>query len=357
MMGSAAGAADDEARRTDWIAAMRTGDFERAWAITDGDVLAFSRSGRSKHEGPRHLQHIWCGEPLGGRRVLVRCYHGLGDTIQFARFLAPLRAIASEVVVWCQPELLRLVSAVDGVDRALPLHDGLPDVDFEVDIEIMEIPHALRATRDLVEISRPYLQAERDSGLTGLIGNSALSVGLVWDVGNWDHRRRAVSPHLLRRLASSQLRLYSLQREPGPGAVAEIGAVDISTPDVCVLAARLQVLDVVICPDTMVAHLSAALGRETWVMLHADCDWRWPASGSTTFWYPSVRLFHQRRAGDWFDVVEEIRLALRYRREAPIWPVTAVPSHCDVESSRTPASATGRSGGCLHSEPGSRRPR
>src|SRR5690349_12744662 len=108
----------------DWIKAMRAGDFALAWDISDRDLAEVQRMGRSKDEGPRHLQRLWRGEPLQGRRVLVCCYHGLGDTIQFARFLSPLRAIASEVILWCQPELLSLMAAVEGVDRIVPLHDG-----------------------------------------------------------------------------------------------------------------------------------------------------------------------------------------------------------------------------------------
>src|SRR5215218_6004573 len=74
----------------DWVSAMRAGDFERAWSIMDRDVSAFRQPGGDKHNGPRHQQRIWRGEELRSRRVLVRCYHGLGDTIQFARFLPPL---------------------------------------------------------------------------------------------------------------------------------------------------------------------------------------------------------------------------------------------------------------------------
>lgn len=292
----------------DWIAAMRCGRFERAWAIADADLEAVRRLGGDKHAGPRHLQRIWRGEPLAGRRILVRCYHGLGDTIQFARFLRPLRAIAREVTVWCQPELVPLIQ---GVDRVLPLHDGNPATEFDVDIEIMEIPHAIRATRDRFAMRRPYITA-RSGGFSGLADRSQLSVGLVWSGGTWD-KRRAIPPRFLKQLDIADVRLYSLQRGAASSAAAEIGATDISTPDIEDLAARLMTLDLCICPDTMVAHLSAALGRETWILLHADCDWRWPVSGCRTFWYPSARLFRQHRPGEWSAVLESVRTALLKR--------------------------------------------
>lgn len=295
----------------DWIAAIRSGDFERAWKITDHDLNAICRSGIAKHEGPRHLQRIWRGEPLHGRRVLVRCYHGLGDTIQFARFLSSLAKLTREITVWCQPPLLPLIARIEGVDRVLPLHDSAPEVDFDVDIEIMEIPHAIRATRDQVEMRRPYLQTRRRCRP---VETNRLSVGLVWDVGDWD-RRRVVPAELLKQMNMSSVRLFSLQQGPASEVAAKIGASDISTPDIGVLAERLLGLDLCICPDTMVGHLSAALGRETWVMLHAECDWRWPTCGSATFWYPTMRLFHQRVAGDWRDVVADIHSALSDKAE------------------------------------------
>src|SRR4051812_14557401 len=98
--------AGEEVADSAWTAAMRAGDFERAWTINALDLAGRVAANLPKHEGPRHLQHIWRGEPLEGARVLVRCYHGLGDTIQFIRFAAPLRCVAREVVVWAQPELL-----------------------------------------------------------------------------------------------------------------------------------------------------------------------------------------------------------------------------------------------------------
>src|SRR5581483_3672478 len=97
------------------------------------------------------------------------------------------------------------------------------------------------------------------------------------------------------------------------------GAVDISTPSIPSLAERLMMLDLCICPDTMVAHLSAALGRETWIMLHADCDWRWPLSGNETIWYPTARLFRQSVAGDWRSVVSQIEAALSEKIKHGMW--------------------------------------
>src|SRR3954453_816887 len=134
---------------------MRAGEFERAWAINDRDLAMLAYP--PKHTGPRHLQRIWRGEELAGKHVLVRCYHGLGDTIQFLRFMPALRRVARTVTLFCQPSLLSIVARAEGVDRVLPLHDGSPETCFDVDIEIMEIPHALRVDRSAVAMDRPYV--------------------------------------------------------------------------------------------------------------------------------------------------------------------------------------------------------
>lgn len=293
----------------EWIDAMRAGDFERAWAINDRDLAMLAHP--PKHTGPRHLQRIWRGEDLTNKHVLVRCYHGLGDTIQFLRFMRPLRDLARSVTVWCQGELLPLVERTVGVDRAVALHDGTPDVDFELDIEIMEVPHAIRARREYVEMRAPYLALPPNT-VPKLSQCGSLAVGLVWEVGNWD-KRRTVPAALLRHLTGRGVTLYSLQRGADTNGLAEIGAHDVSTPDIVALAQVIRQLDLVVCVDTMVAHLAGALGYEAWVLLHADCDWRWPSAGAHSFWYPSLRLFHQQTPGDWQDVIAEVRDALLIR--------------------------------------------
>jgi hypothetical protein len=292
-----------------WIEAMRTGDFARAWAISDRDLVRIAHL--PKHAGPRHLQRIWRGEELKGRHVLVRCYHGLGDTIQFLRFMRPLGEIARSVTVWAQPELLPLVAGAVGVDRTMALHDGMPEVDYEVDIEIMEVPHAIKVRRDQVEMRAPYVRLP-GAVVPPLPTGRDLAVGLVWRVGAWD-KRREIPAALLRDLAVPGIALHSLQCAASAEELAGIGARDVSTPDIVALGHRLRQLDLLVCVDTMVAHLAGALGCEAWVLLHADCDWRWPRVGQRSLWYPSLRLFHQKAPGDWSGVIAEVRAALGAR--------------------------------------------
>ena len=297
-----------------WAEALRRNDFQSAWRLSDASLAEHRFSGVAKHAGERHLQRIWRGEDLKNRSVLVRCYHGLGDTIQFIRFAKPLREIAREVIVWSQPELLSLVRQVDGVDRVLPLHEGTPDASFDVDIEVMELAHALRVTPPLVTSRVPYLpRAARKKPRS-----SKLSIGIVWEAGNWNPNRSVPARMFARLLEQPDVRLLSFQQGRARTLAATIPAEDIAVADIEMLAARIMQLDLVITVDTMVAHLAGALGAPVWTMLHRDCDWRWPQTGRDTIWYPTMRLFHQKTAGDWTGVMEEIIEELKlFRRPLP----------------------------------------
>jgi hypothetical protein len=292
-----------------WFAAMRVGDFERAWEISDEVLRRRRATGATCWHWPRHLQFVWSGVPLAGKRVLVRCYHGLGDTIQFIRFAARLREAAREVLVWAQPSLLSLVATADGVDRVLPLHDGTPEAEYDADIEIMELPHALRIAFGSLPGPLPYLRLPaipRDPMPHG----DGLRVGLVWEAGGWDPRRSLPTAVVSQLAGVRGVRLFSLQRGPAREQAAALGATDISTESASEAAARMSQLDLIISVDTMAAHLAGALGLPVWTLLQAECDWRWMDRAEDTPWYPTMRLFRQPWPGDWDWVMDQVLAAL-----------------------------------------------
>lgn len=284
-----------------WTSAMRRRDFMTAWTISDEVLRRRVESDQGCGEWPRHLQYVWRGGALRDKRVLVRCYHGLGDTIQFIRFAAPLRNLARHTVFWVQPELLALARTARGVDRAIPLHEGAPDVAYDLDIEIMELPHALRITPEMLADSVPYVFAGNAA-----VVSSGRRVGLVWRAGEWNPRRSIPIELLMRVREVAGLDLLSLQLDAAPAELAALGAIDWRSADVYRLATRVMTLDLVITVDTMSAHLAGALGRPVWTLLTADCDWRWMEGRSDSPWYPSMRLFRQRKAGHWQKVVDDV---------------------------------------------------
>ncbi len=281
----------------EWTNAMRRGDFESAWRVSDRVIARRSRDTASESL-PRHLQRVWMGEPLEARRVLVRCYHGLGDTLQFARFVPRLTGLARETIVWAQPWLIPLLATIDGIGRLLPLHDGDPGVEFDVDVEIMELAHVFRISKDTVGDSVPYLRVPPAPRLS-----DRFSIGIVAQAGGWDHRR-SIDPSLL-HFPSRDVALFNLQRdEPLPGMP------DASTDDALELAARLQSLDLVVSVDTMMAHLAGALAVPVWLLLPADADWRWMTDRRDSPWYPTMRLFRQPSPGAWGPVMPRLQAAL-----------------------------------------------
>jgi hypothetical protein len=282
-----------------WMWHMRSGDFARAWAISD--AVLRSRGGVPCSHLPRHEQALWDGTPVDGRRVLVRCYHGLGDTIQFARYLPRLRERAAHVILWAQPSLMPLLRTVDPGVEILPLHDGDPGVAYDVDIEIMELGHVFRSTLATLQRDVPYIHVEPAT----LARASAPRVGLVWRAGDWAEHR-SVPFNGLEPLVALPVDWYVLQGHPGLAErPAGFGRV-AGERDLVELAKVMRGLDLVITVDSMAAHLAGALAVPVWTLLHAACDWRWMVDRDDSPWYPTMRLFRQQQEGAWEGVVARV---------------------------------------------------
>lgn len=282
---------------------MRRGEWDAAWRISDR-VLA-ERGGTPCWHLPRHEQWVWDGSPLDGRRVLIRCYHGLGDTLQFIRFAPLVRAVASHVTVWAQPALLPLLGTAAGVDRLLPLHDGTPEAEYDVDVEVMELAHLFRSTPRTLPAAVPYLHADPAPLPHPVDG---IAVGVVWQSGGWNPRRD-LPPSLLAALADLPgVTLHSLQAgEARDGLPA---SVRVLAGDVTQTARWMRAMDLVVSVDTMAAHLAGALGIPVWTLLPHAADWRWMEGRDDSPWYPTMRLFRQRRPGDWEGVVARVAAEL-----------------------------------------------
>jgi len=287
-----------------WIEAMRSGDFAAAWKISDR--LLLTRGAEDQFQLPRWRQSIWDGSDVAGKRVLVRCYHGLGDTIHFIRYAALLKKIAAEVIVWVQPSLIPVLGGVAGIDRMLPLHDGSPDVEYDVDIELSELPHLFRTTLENIPAEVPYVFVDP----AVLASDGRMRVGLTWRSGDWDERRSIPFSQVQRLSQVSGVEWHILQREPlaagWDGNFGVISGGDNPLDDARVMRA----LDLVISVDTMTAHLAGALGVNTWTLLPTDADWRWMRERSDSPWYPTMRLFRQPAPGRWDLVIDELNIKL-----------------------------------------------
>ena len=285
---------------TEWVQAMRRGDFAAAWNISDAQLR--TRGTQDQQKLPRHFQNVWDGSSVLGQRVLVRCYHGLGDTIQFIRYAQLLKAVAAAVIVWVQPSLIPLLRTVKGVDQLLPLHQGVPDVDYDVDVELGELPHVFRTTITSIPAEVPYIFVEP----AVLRGDGRFRVGLIWESGDWNTHRSVPFSEIQRLGQLRGIDWHILQRDPWragwDGKLGSIAGGDNPLDDARVMRA----LDLVITVDTMTAHLAGAVGQKVWSLLPFEADWRWMLDRDDSPWYPTMRLFRQKEEGRWDTVIDHV---------------------------------------------------
>lgn len=296
------------------------GRLEEGWREYEWRWRAFSGKERVLPGRP------WNGEDARGLTILLHHEQGLGDSIQFIRFAAPLRAQGARVLAECPTSLRRLLDSAPGVDGWIAAGEPAPPCDRHV--SLMSLPGLLGVTRpDRIPAPVPYLRAEparvaawRQRLDPGPDGRPGLRVGLVWRGSNADLRSlplAALEP--LGRLPG--LRLIGLQKaaEPPhpfdrvpPGlAVEQPGPGFDAGPDGFLdTAAVMMSLDLVLTIDTAAAHLAGALGVPAWVMLPFVPDWRWLLEREDTPWYPTLRLFRQPAPGDWASVVARVADAL-----------------------------------------------
>ncbi len=271
---------------------MLCGDHEAAWAISDQVLAARDPSTRDQPGVPYHRRWVWDGRPFDERHVLVRCYHGLGDTLQFARFLPLLRRRAASLTVELQPELMDVLARLTGPDRWIAFRTAAPAARSECDLEIMELSHALRL--------RPETVPPPDLGFGA---PPAGGIGLCWQAGGWDPARSAPFADLAAVFRGQEV--FTLHPSPPPPGLSWLNQAGCPTA-ISGTADLIAGLDLVVTVDTMVAHLAGTLNRPTALLLKHDADWRWMRDRADSPWYPSMRLYRQAAPGDWASALASL---------------------------------------------------
>lgn len=279
---------------------------------------------RSQCEGlPKHnfRQPLWDGSPLNGERILLYTEQGLGDAIQFVRFVPEVAARGGQVLLVCQDELKPLLTTIAGAHEVCGRKDPLPK--FDLYAPLLSLPRIFKLRTATMQANVPYLSAEparvrqwRDRLESDGAG---FRVGLVW-AGSPGHRRDQSRSCALKDYAPlatvEHVRLYSLQK----GAAAEqvkssghgLGIIDHTAHlhHMADTAAFIANLDLVITVDTSVCHVAGALGKPVWTLIASVPHWGWGLQGQTTAWYPTMRLIRQTARGDWSSVMEQVKQAL-----------------------------------------------
>ena len=322
-----AGHALRECAAARWQCWMLLGDFERAWRESDS----------IESSDYRDANRFWDGRPWSGRRLMLRCLHGLGDTIQFIRYAPLLKQTCRSLTVQTHPELVTLLECVPAIDHVCTWGAGYFEnhSDWDTQMEVTELPRAFRTTLKTIPATAPYIHLSRERihwGATCLSWSDTLRVGIAWQASAWNPARSIPFADLEPLFTGGGCAFYSLQKDGGEAMDGGSALSDLRPhiSDVCDTASLLLNLDLIVTVDTMVAHLAGALNRPVWILLPAVADWRWMLDRSDTPWYPSARIFRQRTAGYWGEVVEEVRAALACESSAAFLGGRLQPGHLRI---------------------------
>jgi hypothetical protein len=298
----------------DWnesLILLLLGHYAEGWRKYEG------RWGIADHDPPRADACVLRLAGVAGRRVLLTAEQGHGDMIQFARYASLLAAQGARVTLQTYVELKPLMRTLDGVERVIAVGELEPPADLVT--PLLSLPLAFDTRLDGVPTAVPYVRAPARRVATWrrrLGPRSCPRVGLAWWGSQHIPKRSITIETLLPVLSCQGIELHALQKEiptaqrdwlSTHGGLADHGA---ELDDYADTAALISQLDLVVTIDTSVAHLAGALGRPVWIMLQHSADWRWLLDRNDSPWYPTARLFRQRRAGDWQTVVSEVTSAL-----------------------------------------------
>jgi len=297
------------------IALLTSGDFCRGFTEYEW------RWQKQNNPARPFSQPLWDGSSLEGKTILLHGEQGLGDQIQFIRYVPLVAQSQGRIVVECAPSLVRLFSTVAGISQLVARGEALPA--FDVHAPLISLPRLLGTTLETVPAQIPYLHPTTSMPLRLDPPSIHLKVGIVW-AGNplfKGNYKRFCSLDYFLKLDIPNIAFYSLQTGPQVEELTKLPQAPMQNlsnqlSDFADTACVLAQLDLTISVDTAVAHLAGALGKPVWVLLPFAPDWRWMLKREDSPWYPTMRLFRQSQAGDWAGVMKRVEQALhKYRNK------------------------------------------
>ena len=274
---------------------------------------------------------LWLGEQsLNGKIIFIYAEQGLGDTIQFCRYIKLLENLGAKVIFEVQKPLVKVLQNLEGVHAITTQETPLPEFDFHC--PLLSLPLAFKTLTNNIPNQISYIQADpqKVSAWKEQLGTKTnIRVGLVWSGGFrpdqpelWEvNKRRNLPVELLKLLNIPNIDFYSLQKgEPAESEFKKIDQTSWGGPlihnyvdqlnDFSDTAALITNLDLVIAVDTSTAHMAAAMGKEVWLLNRYDTCWRWFIDRNDSPWYPTIQIFRQPTPGDWLSVMNEVRSSL-----------------------------------------------
>jgi tetratricopeptide (TPR) repeat protein len=283
----------------------------------------FKREGWQKIYPHRLAKPRWQGEPFAQQTLLVHGEQGLGDIIQFVRYLPMVKALGGKVIFEGRESLNDLLKNLAGVDKLTALSADSPPAEDEFDlcVPLLSLPGIFRTKLETIPAAVPYIKADRAKSAhwKDRLKYAGPKVGLVWVGTATDPRRACPLEKFVPVSRIPGIQLYGLQKGPEAERLKAVGLPEglvmrnlgDEFRDFADTAAAVENLDLVISIDTAVAHLAGALGKPVWLLLPYTPDWRWLLQRSDSPWYPTMRLFRQPQPGDWDSVLQAVALKLK----------------------------------------------
>ena len=290
------------------------GEWEEGWKLYEWRWI---HKALGLHD-PYPAQKRWDGKStLHGKTILIHTEQGMGDSIQFCRYIPLLVAQGAHVALVVTPALKNLMSTLPCEVSLYSDGDTLPGYDFH--FPLLSLPLALNTTLASLPNKVPYLAvtpAKRDEWKEKVGVSARPKIGVIWNgaVINPNDRHRSMSLQALVPLLAENYSFHCLQKEIRPQDQAilhklpQLQLHELS--DFTDTAALIEQMDIVISVCTSVGHLAGALNKPLWMMLTKYADWRWLEQRSDSPWYPSARLFRQQTNDDWSNVVNQIIITL-----------------------------------------------
>lgn len=304
------------------MAILTTGELELGFAEYEWRHSVYKWVDPDREKIPQ-----WDGlEPLFNKTILIRSEQGMGDTIQFSRYVTIVASLAKEVIFEVPEPLVKILSSLDGGARIVPF--GTAGLSADMQCPLMTLPHFFGTSLTSIPARGYYLKASEDKikfWKNRVSLSKKLNVGIVWSGGFrpdmpelWAaNGRRNLPLEVMANLISPDICFHSLQK--GQPAEADLELYLQKNPDINLInhaadlhdfsdtAALIHNLDLVISVDTSTAHLAAALGKPTWILNRFDTCWRWLLQRTDSPWYPSVRIYRQDQSGDWNGIISTIQ--------------------------------------------------
>jgi ADP-heptose:LPS heptosyltransferase len=296
------------------------GDYQIGWQLFE-----WRWKGLLKKAFRNFPKPLWLGNfDIKGKKILISQEQGLGDFIQYSRYIPLLKNLGADVIVECNAPVMVLASNLGCEITIIEKKKALPD--FDIYCPLMSLPLAFRTDLNNIPSNFPYIKIpdEKQKSIKNKLGpKKKLRVGLIWagsknkeiDLGFW--RERSLNFKNLISFLDLSIEFHVLQKEidqEDQGELKKHPSVIIhKLDDFLDTAAIMNEIDIIISVDTAGAHLAGALAKELWILIPSVCDYRWLMERKDSPWYPTAKLYRQEKPGDWSSVINNIKEDLRIR--------------------------------------------